>query len=220
MPTARVARMSSGGVTPSLTRFWAAALSGIRLEASVGDATAVGTGLILATTAVTFRGLTPLALVLFIIWMAVSGQTAWIQLILGAVLAYFIAGLSHYLVRERFHQLLKAAMILRLPLFCILLFREIILANWDVLRRTFSPRLPISPRIASFESFLSSDLARTTLANCITLTPGTVTLEVDGSRFHVHCISREQEIALQGGRMERLVAWLFADGPAESRRPR
>lgn len=178
-----------------------------------------GLALKATTTAATLRSLAPLSLALFVLWMILDGQTHWFQMTLGAVLACCVAGLSHFLLQDRLSPSLRPAMIVRLPLFAVVLFQWIILANWDVLKRTLSPRLPISPRIASFESFLSSDLARAALANCITLTPGTVTVEVDGPRFHVHCLAREHEEALLEGRMERLVAWLFADGPAKSRRP-
>lgn len=190
-----------------------------RMEAVDDAAAVVEVALRSRITAAAFRGLAPLAPALFVLWMILDGQTSLVYMALGAILACFVAGLSHFLLQDRLSPSLQLAMVVRLPLFGVVLFQQIILANWDILKRTFSPRLPISPRIASFESFLSSDLARAALANCITLTPGTVTVEVDGPRFHVHCLAREHEEALLDGRMERLVAWVFADGPAESRSP-
>ncbi len=162
----------------------------------------------------------PLAVVLFALWGVFTGVTSWSGVALGAVTAYLIARISYGLLRRRLDPNLNVMMALRFPLFALVLFGEIVKANWDVLKRVFAPTMPISPRITSFDSFLSSDVAKTTLANCITLTPGTVTVELDGSRFYVHCLAREHEEELLKGRMERLVAWLFAEGPPDSRRIR
>lgn len=165
----------------------------------------------------TFGEITPLAIVLFIFWLIFTEKTNWHHLLLGAVVAYLISWFSDYLLRGRLDPHLNMGVAIRAPVYGIFLFWEIVKANWDVLKRVFNPKLPIDPRITSFESYLESDIARTVLANSITLTPGTVTVDIDGSRFYVHCLAAEHEVGLLEGTLESMVAWLFGEGPPEKR---
>jgi len=73
------------------------------------------------------------------------------------------------------------------------LFWQIVLSNWDVLRRVWSPRLPIAPRMVTMPYETEDDLATVIVANSITLTPGTVTVVVDTQRREmlVHALSAE-----------------------------
>ena len=64
---------------------------------------------------------------------------------------------------------------------------EIARANFAVIRRVYSRRAP-EPVFHTFEASLKSSLSRFALANCITLTPGTITGEVEGGRYTVHCL--------------------------------
>jgi multicomponent Na+:H+ antiporter subunit E len=61
-------------------------------------------------------------------------------------------------------------------------------ANFDVARRVINPKLPINPGIVSFETKLNNDFAKMVLANSITLTPGTLTIDVVDNTFYVHWI--------------------------------
>jgi len=65
---------------------------------------------------------------------------------------------------------------------------ELIKANIDVTKRVLSPSLPINPGIVKVETQLKSKMARLILANSITLTPGTFTLEVHENTFYIHWI--------------------------------
>ena len=55
--------------------------------------------------------------------------------------------------------------------------------------RVLNPYLPIKPGIVRIKTSLTSEFAKTILANSITLTPGTLTVEVDGEDFYVHWIN-------------------------------
>lgn len=142
----------------------------------------------------------------FILWLALSGSTAPLHLFLGAVAAALVAWVNRgdELLSEwlwRLPQMLRYA-----PW----LFTEIVKANLQVARLVLDPRLPIDPVIVTFDSGLTSPLARTTFANSITLTPGTITLDVDGSSFTVHAIT-EAMSDLGGSEMERRVAAVFRE---------
>jgi multicomponent Na+:H+ antiporter subunit E len=65
---------------------------------------------------------------------------------------------------------------------------ELIKANIDVTRRILSPNMPINPGIVKVDTRLKSKMARLILANSITLTPGTFTLEVHDDAFYIHWI--------------------------------
>jgi len=65
---------------------------------------------------------------------------------------------------------------------------ELVKANIDVTRRILSPNMPINPGIVKVDTRLKSKMARLILANSITLTPGTFTLEVHDDAFYVHWI--------------------------------
>ena len=68
---------------------------------------------------------------------------------------------------------------------------QLIKANIDVAFRVLHPRLPIEPGIVRVKTHLKTRLGRFLLANSITLTPGTITLETDGDDFYVHWIKVE-----------------------------
>lgn len=65
---------------------------------------------------------------------------------------------------------------------------ELLKSNLDVAWRVINPRLPIHPGIVKAETRLTSPLARTILANSITLTPGTLTVETTPEAFYIHWI--------------------------------
>jgi multicomponent Na+:H+ antiporter subunit E len=160
----------------------------------------------------------PLGIVLFAFWVVFTGKTNWHHLLLGAIVALLLSAFSFYLLRGRLDPRLGAGFAVRFPLFAVLLFWEIIKANWDVIKRVLAPSLPISPRIIQFDTYLESDVAKTVLANSITLTPGTVTVDIVGSRFYIHCLAAEHGEDLLDGKLERMTAWLVGEGPPEMRR--
>jgi multicomponent Na+:H+ antiporter subunit E len=65
---------------------------------------------------------------------------------------------------------------------------ELIKSNLDVAFRVLHPKLPINPGIVKVKTRLTSRLGRIALANSITLTPGTITVETKGDTFYIHWI--------------------------------
>ena len=72
-------------------------------------------------------------------------------------------------------------------------FIEHIKSNPDITRRALTPSLPINPGIVVVKTKLKSKFARMLLANTITLTPGTLTVEVKDDSFFIHWIDVESE---------------------------
>ena len=84
-----------------------------------------------------------------------------------------------------------------------LLLREIVKANWQVLRLIWSPRLEVEPELHTFHTKVKSDFGKAILANSITLTPGTITVHVRDDLFMVHCLDRELAEVLEDSEFEK-----------------
>ena len=76
-------------------------------------------------------------------------------------------------------------------MYLVVFIVELIKANIDVTRRVLSPSLPINPGIVKVKTKLKSKMARLILADSITLTPGTFTLQVEDDTFYIHCIDTD-----------------------------
>ena len=96
------------------------------------------------------------------------------------------------------------------PIYLLALAIEMVKANIDVAMRVINPGLPINPGIVEFKTELKSDFLKFILANSITLTPGTLTMDVRGDSFFVHWIdvkgsSSDEYRAAICGKMESLL---------------
>ncbi|MEM7011651.1 MAG: Na+/H+ antiporter subunit E [Verrucomicrobiota bacterium] len=96
------------------------------------------------------------------------------------------------------------------------ILKEIVVANLHVLRLALSPTGPrdVDPRIVCYTTFLKSDVARFVFANSITLTPGTITILVDGDDYYIHAISEKTEKGLYG-EMEKRVGAIYGEFPPD-----
>jgi len=149
---------------------------------------------------------------MFLSWMVLSGKFEPLLLWLG--------GISSFLVAYYFYDLLFPALeigyvkiFIRFVQYCPWLIWEIVKANFHLLYLSFHPRMIdlIDPHIITFKTNLKSDIAITTLANSITLTPGTITVTADSDGvFSVHSIDRESAEALPGIMLEK-VARVFGE---------
>ena len=91
---------------------------------------------------------------------------------------------------------------------------QVVKANVDVMLRVIPPKMPIRPGIVKVRTTLTSEMAKTFLANSITLTPGTLTIDIDGQDFYVHWINIDTEDAEKRtaeicGRFEPLLRRIF-----------
>jgi multicomponent Na+:H+ antiporter subunit E len=69
---------------------------------------------------------------------------------------------------------------------------EVIKANLRIALIVLNPKLPISPEIRKGTCTLTSAQGKLLLSSSITLTPGTLTVDVDGEEFHIHCVSSDK----------------------------
>ncbi len=81
----------------------------------------------------------------------------------------------------------------------------VVKANIDVAKRIWHPDLPIDPNWSRLETKVSTPLEKTFYANSITLTPGTLTTNVNEDHFMVHALSQDGIRELREGEMERRI---------------
>ncbi|MGA1869204.1 MAG: Na+/H+ antiporter subunit E [bacterium] len=100
--------------------------------------------------------------------------------------------------------------LLKFTIYLFNLMLAIILSGIDVAYRVMRPKILISPGIVAIDTPLKDDLEISLNANSITLTPGTITMDVEkhetGSCFYIHCISQEsvQTILATGGFIKQI----------------
>lgn len=161
----------------------------------------------------------PLAILLVAFWVVLSGKFDAFHLGIGVVSAVWIAyGTRHLLLRtpaigpDDRHPL-TALSWGRLLLYVPWLAWQVMLSSLQVAWLVMHPKMPISPCVVRFDTALPHELARLTLANSITLTPGTVTLDVEGDAFVVHALTTRSAAVLAPatgqGRMQRRVESLY-----------
>ena len=141
-----------------------------------------------------------LSLALFLLWLGLSGHTEPLLLFLGlasTALTVYLALRMEVLDKER-HPI---HLTFRLFRFWGYLAREIIMSNIDVTKRILTPGKSISPQLITLPLTQKSDLARVVYANAITLTPGTVSVQLDKDSITVHALSKEAAEALATGEM-------------------
>ena len=149
---------------------------------------------------------------MFLTWIVLSGKFDAMLLWLGAFSSFFVA----YYFYDLLFPILEqgyAGVFFRFFKYVPWLIVEIIKANFHLLYLAFHPRMEelIDPHIITFKTNLKSDIAIATLANSITLTPGTITVTADSDGvFKVHAIDRESAEALPGTMLEK-VAGVFGE---------
>ncbi len=150
---------------------------------------------------------------MFGFWILLSGKFDLFHLTLGVISSLLIAFFSHDLIfadKERKGRLPEAFRFI--GYFPYLLYK-ILTANLHVAKLALHPKMSrlIDPKIVRFKSKLKKDIARVTLANSITLTPGTITVRCDDGEFYVHALDKTSASDLPG-KMEERVAKVFKEG--------
>jgi len=152
-------------------------------------------------------------IVLFGFWVSLSGLFDVIHLSIGIICSILVALYSHdLLIRGSDSIIDRAGTLIRFIKYGFWLLFQIFMANIDVACRVLDPKMPISPGIIKFGSRLKSDVALTTLATSITLTPGTLVIDIVGEDYYVHCLATELGESLLKGDFERRMEHVFEEG--------
>lgn len=92
--------------------------------------------------------------------------------------------------------------------YCCCLVKEIIKSNLYVMKVILNQRYSVEPLLVRFQTNLRTDAAKATLADSITLTPGTITVSVEENTFTVHCLDRDLASGLKDSEFEKRLAAL------------
>ena len=158
------------------------------------------------------------ATALFVLWVLLSGSFDWIHLVLGGLLSFTVAwinsGHSPFVPKFR----LWGNILLYLPW----LFLRIVESSLHLSKLILDPALPIEPRLIRVETHLGRRAAVVLLGNSITLTPGTITAEInhdvtpeslaaeaDSHALLVHAIDETSARDVTSGRLEAKIAEVF-----------
>jgi len=144
---------------------------------------------------------------LFGIWVLLSASFEWINLGLGLACSFVVAWLNsgHSPFVPKFRLWLR--IILYLPW----LFYKIVQSSLQLTRLILHPALPIAPQLISVETKLRHHAAVVLLGNSITLTPGTITAEVDRNKLIVHAMDKTLAEDITSKQIESKIADIFKD---------
>jgi multicomponent Na+:H+ antiporter subunit E len=130
-----------------------------------------------------------LLVILIVAWLLWSGIYKSMLLGLGA----FSCLLCVYLANRIgfFREVSGLHIIPKLPRYWAWLLVEIVKSSFEVAKIVLDPKLPISPTVVEMDAAPEGPIGQVILANAITLSPGTVTLDVHEGRMRIHCLTRQ-----------------------------
>ena len=152
-------------------------------------------------------------IVLFASYIALAGFQLQ-ELLLGAIvsvaLTFILAKHVNFTLDYRFPVRLLVFIFAYVPLF----IWQLLLANFDVARRVLSPKIPLNPGFVKISTDLKGDFAKLTLANSITLTPGTLSVDIDGDDIYIHTVdvkgkTPEENREIISAKFEKLLGVVF-----------
>lgn len=145
-----------------------------------------------------------LTLFLAAIWLLNSGHYTPLILSLGAASVALVVWIAHIMdVIDEETQPLHITF--RFPGYLLWLLIELIKSNVDVVKRIWLGPSSISPTVATLKISQTTDVGKVIYANSITLTPGTLTIDLTDDTVTIHALSAESVESLQNGDMDRRV---------------
>ena len=131
-------------------------------------------------------------IVLFILWIIFNGrftvEIAVLGIVIAAAVEWFMIKFMGYSSKITMSMLRNFFRIIQ---YAFVLIVEIAKANIQVMRLILNMRYEVEPQIIHFKSDLKTKAAKTTLANSITLTPGTITVKLEENEYTVLCLDKE-----------------------------
>jgi len=141
---------------------------------------------------------------LAVLWWILSGYTKPLLISLGVVSVLFAAFVAHRMdvVDEESHPLHLSTKLIR---YWGYLLWQIVVANIKMVGTILSPNPDINPRIVRVRISQDSELGKVVLGNSVTLTPGTVTLDIDGDMMEVHALNEAMARDIENGIFDQRV---------------
>ena len=157
--------------------------------------------------------------ILFAFWLLLSGRFQAKYIIIGAIAAALVTFLTNdlfYMVLQRGERPgIRIRRILlqmgRFLLYIPWLLLQIIQANLQVAYLVLHPRMPIEPGLLLFRTKMRKGIARVTLGNSITLTPGTITVSLEDGNYIIHNLKPPLASSLVEGKMQNKIAHVYLE---------
>jgi multicomponent Na+:H+ antiporter subunit E len=145
-----------------------------------------------------------------IFWLLLTFNITLPNIIVGSVASIICSAIFTRFFITNVYKLLQPHRYYWFIIYLFVFIWECLKANFDVAYRVLHPAMPIRPGIVKVRTTLKSDLARTLLANSITMTPGTITIDIIGDYLYIHWIyvrSEDPEIytAMITGAFEKYI---------------
>ncbi len=152
---------------------------------------------------------------LFGFWVLLNGkwnaEIAIVGVIICAALYAFMVAFMGYSPRQEWKLAKRLPRILG---YLCYLVCEIFKSAWGTILLIWSPEKEIAPRVTSFRTRLRTDAGKVVLANSITMTPGTITVDVQDDLFLIHCLDESFDVGQEGFEMEDRI--MQVEGPAKA----
>lgn len=153
-------------------------------------------------------------LICFATWMLLTDRLYWQNIIMGIVASLITTLIFGRYFLKNYKKFFNPVRYFYLFIYIIFLIWECIKANFDVAYRVLHPAMPVKPGIVKVRLELKSDLARTILANSITMTPGTISVDIVDDYIYVHWIyvfshDPEDYTWVIAGKFEKLLKKIF-----------
>ncbi len=149
------------------------------------------------------------AVPLMLFWLAITGSLKLVDVALGVVFSLILGvWAARYLWGEDAPVLTLRQAGRFVPYFGRLLW-DIVVASVQVAEVVLDPRMPMAPIVIAHRTSFSRDVSRVAFANSITLTPGTLTVDVEGNTFYIHCIDERFADDIASGNLERRIMRVF-----------
>lgn len=150
----------------------------------------------------------------FIFWILLTLELSLANLAVGAVASLVTSLLFGKYFYNRVYKFLQPQRYFWFVVYLVVLIWECVKANFDVAYRVLHPAMPIKPGIVKLKLDLQSGFARAMLANSITMTPGTISVDLVGDELFVHWIyvsSEDPEVYRRkiSGRFEKYIKKTF-----------
>ncbi len=129
-----------------------------------------------------------LPIVLMGVWILLVGNTNSDEMIIGAIVSVIVT-LMFFRRSNHAQTRLDPRIIVYIPMYALVFLVALIKSNLDVAFRVLMPTLPINPGVVKVQTKLKSPMGRIALANSITLTPGTLTVDVKDDILYIHWIN-------------------------------
>ncbi len=146
---------------------------------------------------------------LFLFWLLLSGHYDLFHVVIGIFCCLLVSYTSSEFLFVHVGAYDTRLIIPRLLTYIPWHLYQIIVSNIYLAKLVFSPLDRLNPRILPYQTKLTNGLALVTFANSITLTPGTITIDLDEHTFHVHAIDNKVAEDLLTGEMEDRIEKVF-----------